>query len=317
MQSLQRSLHNALATLLQIDPAQRIGVLLVILIFLVALNLASSVIYTALASHLLGNFLMVLSPLLTIALAIYWLANRVQPVRSLVDPRLTPSAGQTGMVWMLSIFSARIKLADGNTHSYQIEDLRRALDAPTPDRAQIEQMVEAQTSNLRPLLAAIHHHAGSGRLKHLWLISTDDLANPHGNDLLQPGSRHLVPLVERLLRDVYLMHDLAVHGDDPQLIVHPHQVADTYRAVRYIFQQDAPRLGVPTTELIADLTGGRVPMSCGMILACAPSDWALQFTSTDFDPATNTRSDQPVPVQIEVDLRTVLRQTLDATARQL
>lgn len=317
MQSIQRYVHNALATLLQIDPAQRISILLIILCFLVALNLCSSVIYTALMNQPLGNLLMVVSPLLTIVVAVYWLAQLARRTPTPQEPQLAQPPAHTGMIWMLSIFGASVTLPNGSSRRFAIDDLRAAFATPTPDLALIEQMVEAPHSNLRPLLSAIRHHRAHTQLKHLWLIATDDLPNPFGNESVQRGSKHLRPLVKRLLSEVYPHVDLTIHDDDPQLIVHPHQVNDTYRAVQYIMQRDAPRLGLTPGEIIADITGGRVPMSCGMILACAPNDWHLQFTSTDFDPATNTRPERPIPMQISVDLSTVLRQTLDATGRRL
>jgi hypothetical protein len=317
MLRLQRYLHDALATLLQIDPTQRIGILLIILVFLIALNLSSNVIYTTFANQLWGNLLMLLSPVVTIAIAVVWLARLARQRSRPQEPRLAKPAPHVGLVWMLSIFSVRATGPDGAPLTYRIDELRTALDAPQVDHAAIKAMVEAPSSNLRPLLAAIRHHSASDTLKHLWLLATDDLANPFGNEPIQSGSRHLAPLVRRLLHEIYLFNHLNIHDDDPQFVVHPHVVVDTYRAVAHIFQQDAPRLGLAPSEVLADVTGGRVPMSCGMILACAPNDWHMQFTSTDFDPATNSRPEQPLPMQISVDLRTVLRQTLEATGRQL
>ena len=310
MVSVQRYLHNALAILLQIDPAQRISVILIILAFLYALNLSSSVLYQALSGSLWGVLGMALAPLIPFALILLWLSSSARRRQAAEEPRLTSLAPYPGLIWMVSIFHARVTDHAGKEERYTIDDLQRALATSPIDYTMIKTMVESPSSNLRPLIATIRHHQANHTLQHLWLISTADQAQ-------QLGSYHLAPLIKQLLHQVYCYTHINVYWDDPQLIVHPHQVTDTYRAVHYIFQHDAVRLGLTPSEIIADITGGRVPMSCGMILACTPNDWPLEFTSTEFDPATNHKPDTPLPMKIAVDQRTVLRQTLDAAGRRL
>jgi hypothetical protein len=101
------------------------------------------------------------------------------------------------------------------------------------------------------------------------------------------------------------------------LVVVPDDIGPTYEAVNYVYTQAAPRAGLHPYQVIADITGGRATMTAGMILACAPRGYPLQYTSTLVDPATKEAGERPQPQRLHVDTRAVLRHALEAVNARL
>lgn len=171
-------------------------------------------------------------------------------------------------------------------------------------------MAHVEASNLQPLLQAVRHHDADGTLRHVWLITTADVVGPD-RVVRQTGSQRLGAIIETIL-----LHDcgahLTVHFADPPLIVAPDDVGPTYRALRYVYDVEVSRVGLRPYQVIADITGARATMTAGMVLACAPRGYPMEYTSTIIDPATKAPSDLPVPQRLRVDTREVLQHSLEA-----
>jgi CRISPR-associated endonuclease Cas2 len=220
-------------------------------------------------------------------------------------PAMAPNLGEyPALVAMLGIFVSRgdPQHADAaRRQEWRLPHLRTALDADAPDWDAIQDRVEA--SNLQPLLQAIRHHDRHGGLHHIWLISTADVVADDGR-VLQAGSCHLAPCVERIVRQG-LHHDLAVHHTDPMLLVLPDDIGSSYRAVNGIYTVAAPRLGLYPYQVIADITGGRATMTAGMILACAPRGYPLQYSV--FECVVDARG----YAQMQASVRKIIKPRLD------
>jgi hypothetical protein len=305
LQMIRRQMRNALILLLQIEPQQQLIFALFLLLFLIALNVASNAASNLLAT--VSDWLLLLSPLLLFVIFVLWLLIQQRRVALPRDPTLDPDLGHyPGLVAMLGIFN------DRSGQPWKLANLKAALEEKSPDWGAV--LAHAEYSNLQPLLEAVRHHDRDGELRHLWLISTLDLKKPDGNEI--QGSHALAPLVERIIQHVCSQH-VAVYREDKELIVAPDDVTPTYRALTYIYGVEAPRVGLHPYQIIADITGARATMTAGMILACAPRGFPLQYTSTLADPATKEENDRPQPQRLQIDTYGLLRHALQAVDQRL
>jgi hypothetical protein len=134
-------------------------------------------------------------------------------------------------------------------------------------------------------LEAIRHHLEDGALRHIWVLATSDIKDETGK-IIRPGSHGLVAACERILRAGLGWRGVTVHhcGDEPELIVPPYNVRQAFAVVDRVYRQEAPRAGLADMDVIADITGGTVTMTAGMLLACALLRRPLQYTAADNDP---------------------------------
>lgn len=312
LRSVSRQIQSALVVLLQVDPQQQLVIGVFVFLFVVAINIASNAASNLLAD--LPEWLLLLAPAPVFGVFALWLAAQRRSERAPHDPELTTELGEyPGLIAMLGIFRSPgdPKGEGAAARPWQIEQLRAALDAEEPDWRVILDHVD--NSNLQPLLQAIRHHDHNGQLRRLWLIATADVKRP---DAVQQGSRLLAPLVEKIVVRG-LGHNVVCHYGEPPLIVPPDDIGATYRAVNYIYEQAAPQVGLRPYQVIADITGARATMTSGMILACAPRGYPLQYTSTIVDPAAKETNELPTPQRLRIDTRGILRHALEAVDARL
>jgi energy-coupling factor transporter transmembrane protein EcfT len=319
IRSITRQVQNALVVLLQVDPRQQIAIVLFVLFFVFSLNIAANAVTALLAFS--PNWLLVLAPLFVFVAFMLWLVFQRRHLAVPRDPELTSDLGEyPGLVAMLGLFNSHgnPKAEGAAQKPWRIEHLMTAMNAPDPDWSTILDQVDH--SNLQPLLQAIRHHDRHHDrhqgLRHVWLITTADVTGPEGATI-QAGSHHLAPLVEKIVKQKLADHKAVFHYIDPELIVPPDDIGPTYRAVDFIYQQAIVRAGLKPYQVIADITGARATMTSGMILACAPRGYPLEYTSTIVDPATKTSSQLPVPQRLHVDTREILRHSLEAVNARL
>lgn len=313
LERIQRNLAYVMAHLLQMSPNQQLGWMIAVLVFLLVVNMASNALLDVL--KLSPLFTLLLLPLL-LAILLAW--NGWRSLRTPDVPE--PSTGDRpaphpGLILMLGLFnSAGNKQRPGLAGAdWRRKQLAEAVNAPAPDWPLIIERFEH--SNMQPALEAIRHHSTDGILQHIWLIATDDLKTREGQ-VVQEGSKHLAPLFEKVIKEGFGF-EAQIHYQDPQLTVSPYDVTATYRAVEHIYAVAAQQVGLLPSQVIADLTGGRVPMTGGMILACAPRGWRMQYTTTDRDPVKQGPGDQPAPLEIKVDVRSIQRCSLEALYGEL
>lgn len=317
MNTLARQLQKAIVVLANLDPRLRLTVAVVVLLFSLALSIFANALYDLLRPYpwvVLGlPFLLLLGSLTILAMR-----ERLQPASA---PRITQKPKTyPGLIVMLSIYRSHefADQPDQPSCVWTLADLQNALAQPTVDWASVCQRITH--SNLQPAMAAISYHSHDQRLRHLWLLSTKDLTagiNDDGSDKVkQTGSHHLAPLLARTLKEGF-GYDLRIYHDDSQLRVSPYDISEIYKAVEAIYEVDATVVGLSPDQVIADLTGGRATLTAGMVLACAPRGWAMQYTSTDHDPATGGVADTLIPLRIDVNVSDILRRALETRRSEL
>ena len=299
IERFQISLRNSLALLLQMEPNQQIWSMVVVFLFIILINAASNALYEAL------NLSIWVTPLVLLVVVFgmvfygsHRLPQTLQPAPPFTGPQPQPHAG---LVIFLSLFNSRgdQQSDELRDRDWRRKDLQKAIDDPNIGWPHI---IDRFThSNMRPAIEAIRHHMKDKTLRHVWLISTADLVSPDG-EAIQEGSHHLAPLFARVIKDGFRW-DVTFHHVDPQLCVQPYELRDSYQAVEYVFSQAVQQVNLHPEHIIADPTSGRVPMSGGMILACAPRNWTMQYTTTDRDPAQQGPGDTPIPLTLHVDAK--------------
>lgn len=307
-QRLLASLRNALALLLQMEPNQQIWSMFAVLLFIVLVNAVSNAVYDALNLSIWATPLVLLIVLIG---AVLYGSYRVPPA----PPPAPPFTGDrpsphSGLVLFLSLFNSRGD-QQSNTlrdRSWRRQELEAAINDPHIGWPHI---IERFThSNMQPSVEAIRHHRLDGTLKHVWLITTVDIVGPK-DEVVQEGSCHLAPLFERVITEGFGWN-LEFHYADLQLQVPPYEMRNSYQAVEYVFLQACRQVSLRPEHIIADPTSGRVPMSGGMILACAPRNWAMQYTTTDRDPAKEGLGKTPVPLALHVEAKDLWLCALEA-----
>lgn len=308
LESLSENLRATLSLLLQMDHRTQLRSMLLVLLFLFLANMASNAIYEAL------NLAWWVTPTALVAIVLLAVAGFGWQRRQIRPPALPRTgslpAPHQGMLWCLSLFNAQsVRQANGDRgQTWRRGELEAALAADPVDWPLV---IERCThSNLQPAIEALCHHRAGGGGRHLWLVTTCDLTNGKGK-VVQEGSRHLAPLVKRVLQEG-LQWDVQVHFADPRLNVPPYDTAAAYAAAEYVFEEAARECGLAAEDVVADLTGGRVPTTSGIVLACAPRNWAMEYTTTDRDPVLPEPGETPQPLAIEVDAETLWWTALDA-----
>jgi hypothetical protein len=309
----QLGLGNALSTLFQMDRNQQLRSMVLILMTAFLMELASNALYEALALPIW------FTPLLFVLLilgAILWFSWRhVQLPAPNPPATLDELPCYPGLILFLSLFNSRgdQQRSGISLPTWRQVELEAAMKAPVIDWPTI---IDRFThSNMQPALTAIQHHLSDGTLKHIWLISTSDLKDRTGT-IIQPGSRTLAPLFTKIIREG-CGWNVTVHYEDPALVVPPNDTTATYKAVEYIFVHASLQIGLNPSAIIADFTGGRAPMTAGMVLACAPRSWAMQYTTTDRDPAMLGPTDEPIPVGVDVKVLDLLLSALETIRRRV
>jgi hypothetical protein len=142
---------------------------------------------------------------------------------------------------------------------------------------------------LEPLLTAIRHHTASNalpeeRLRHCWLLLTG-----------HPGvERTYADLPEELER--HGLEDVALH---PVHVTSP-DVRQTYRAVNRVYEDQLEALGLSSSQVVTDFTGGLKPMSVGALLACLFQDRPIEYLESRRDAAGEPIAGSERPVAVDV-----------------
>lgn len=103
------------------------------------------------------------------------------------------------------------------------------------------------------------------------------------------------------------MHDSAVKmmGQFSDLQFSLHALPDLYNTqacylvVRKIFRQEAPDLGIPPLQVIADITGGTKPMTMGMIVACLEGDYPIEHVPTVYEDGKPKGPLPPIQITVQ------------------
>ena len=142
--------------------------------------------------------------------------------------------------------------------------------------------LNVEDSNLEPTIRAILAH--SSRLEHCWLLST------RGKDVA--GSLPVARMLAEYLKQrsgmkcqFHYSEEESITLDDDALVL-----SKTYDLVRRIFL-GSEHFGIPTREMVANITTGFRSMTLGMILACLDRDHGIEFVGTHYDPGGQPSGD--------------------------
>ena len=130
------------------------------------------------------------------------------------------------------------------------------------------------------LLFALEHHQKGGGASHCWLVmqNTEPVQRTYSQLIQQLNAKGL----KTQLHPIYI----------PQL-----EAGDAYQAVRRVFEEEAPKVGLKPEEVIADITGGLKPLTAGMILAAITLDRELEYVESERD-----HQGEPIPGTLRVVL---------------
>lgn len=157
-----------------------------------------------------------------------------------------------------------------------IADRKEAVDTLDFDRLQLEE------SNFQPTIVAIQSHAS--RLEHCWLLAT------RGSN--SPGSLPYARLLAEYLHQrkglncsFYYGEEYSITLDDDAIVL-----SKTYDQVRRVFAE-AFRMGIASSEMVADIVTGFRSMTLGMILSCLDKDQDIEFVGTHYNELGNPGGD--------------------------
>lgn len=319
MSAILRNFHRVLAFVLQAEPQHQLYGLLYLFLFPVVVNLAINALYAFWQPTWWVISLLTVALLVGPALILSVVERRHRQDGHIISYGPLPDQ-KIGLILPLSLFYAPAdnRPAHGRTLAESSEwkqtEIINAVADPTTDWAYLRQRFEQ--SNMGPALAAIRYHANQGVLQHLWLITTLDEKNEFGK-VIQPGSVNFAPVFTRILNDVqgYAMA-LTVHYDDPVLQVGSTDLMAAYHATTHVFTVEAGRWGLTPTQIMVDITNGRLPTSIGMALACATQSWPMQYTTTVEDPLATAFRKMAQPREIAIDPQLLLQYAIRALERQ-
>lgn len=118
-------------------------------------------------------------------------------------------------------------------------------------------------------LFTLHHHAAGSetrRLRHCWVVTT-------------PGAKAAFDELQAQVERADLA--LELHA----VPIREATIEASYRAVRAVHASLAQLCGVQPDDVVSDLTGGLKTMTAGMVLACLPHGYALEYVESDRDEA--------------------------------
>lgn len=317
MQKTLRQLADILATLIGLNPNQRLAAILLMVAGIVTLNWFSDGALSILdgsADYASPRFwiqLLALPLVLFLFVLVTWGFYRQRNAREgeSVNAQNPPEPHQ-GIIIFLSTFRTFASKLPASClgENWRQEDLLLALANEHPDWPHILDHVQA--SNMQVPLEAIQFHYANGMLRKVWVLATKDMHRENG--AIQPGSKHLVETFERILKEGMGM-DVDVIFDDSFMAIPAYDMQASFDAVRHIYGI-APRHGLPPEAIIADITGGTVTMTAGMVLYGALLQRDLQYTAATNEPMEGKPLDRPQPYGIRIDheiiQHSVLRQML-------
>jgi len=307
MRRMIRILTDGLALLLGLNPNQRGLAVLLLVAGLVTLDWFSATTLDLLTGtanwHTLSFWAGMLSlPLVFLAFLItsrqVWLkAGGPRPRPVTTRPHPVPSQGLILFLSTFTTFNPKLP-SERAGEIWKGADLLAALAASQPDWPRILDHVQA--SNIQVPLEAVRYHVERGALRHVWVLTTPDTLDATGK-VERFGSRRYAAAFEQILREALDLGRVQVHHTEPELTVLPYDLQQVFGTVDRIYRQEVPRAGLAPAAVIADITGGTVTMTAGMLLACALLGRRVQFTAAQRDPSEGQVLERPTPYAIQVD----------------
>lgn len=202
-----------------------------------------------------------------------------------------PPTGARGLILLLSRYSPRNQaLKDERTIAPLI---KAVIDAPADKLTQEDfDRLDLLNSNLFPQIKAVDFHAQQGKLRDIWLISTESYAQ---QSTQVKGSEDSAQILSQYLRFQY--------GKRLDVNSRGLSVKDCdYRGLWLLAEEIFRDSGYKDEVIVADITGGTKMMSVALAMACIPPKRRMQYMDSQRDwegnpvPAGDLR-----PIVIDVD----------------
>ncbi len=207
-----------------------------------------------------------------ILFTIWWLIDRSRTRKRAVQLTFKPTKDQPaaarGLILLLSPYDPRnptlreekkLQPLLGDIKSKSIEEL---------SDANFEK-INLLNSNLRPQIKAVEYHQAKGKLRDIWLVTSQSY------DTVK-GSEDAAVILEKYLRLKY--------KDKPEVHREGLSVKEwDYRGLWELGEKIFRESGYKEEVLLADVTGGTKMMSVAMALACIPPGRRMQYVYSERD----------------------------------
>lgn len=199
-----------------------------------------------------------------------------------------PPLPAKGLILLLSPYSPREpELKNPQVLNPLIQKIRETSisDFTWDDFAKIDLL----NSNLRPQIEAVKFHADSGKLKEVWLLSSQE-------SKINQGSEITAEILAKYLQFQYGQKLVINSGQD--YTVEDWNYIKLWQIVQKVFQES----GYKDDVIVADITGGTKMMSVALAMACVPPKRRMQYMDSKRDWQGLPLSQGEIkPVLIDVD----------------
>jgi len=220
----------------------------------------------------------------------WWLDNlrtRKRAVQLTFQPTKEQPAPASGLILLLSPYDPRdVSLRDEQKLSPLIEHIK---NTPSDGLAETDfEKINLLNSNLRPQIKAVEYHLQQGKLRDVWLITSQSY------DAVK-GSEDAALILEKYLRFKY--------GDRPEIYRQGLSAKEwDYRGLWQLGEKIFRESAYKEETLLADITGGTKMMSVALAMACIPPGRRMQYVYSERDWQGNPLPRGDIdPVVIDVD----------------
>ncbi len=200
--------------------------------------------------------------------------------------------GAKGLILLLSPYSPRkVELKNQETIAPLIEAV---INAPIDKLTQEDfERLDLLNSNLFPQIKAVDFHEKQGKLRDIWLLSTQSYETKEGQKV--KGSEDSALILSQYLRFLYGKRlDINWQG----LSVRDYDYQGLWRLAEQIFRDS----GYKDEVIVADITGGTKMMSVALAMACIPPKRRMQYMDSQRDWEGNPLpAGDMQPIVIDVD----------------
>jgi CRISPR-associated protein (Cas_Cas02710) len=214
----------------------------------------------------------------------WWLVDRQRIKRqrqSAIFPVIKePPQAAKGLILLLSPYSPRNEALKKSIELTLL--INQVIATSNPEMADFEQ-IGLLDSNLVPQIKAVKYHLEQGKLRDIWLITTED--SQAAAAILE---KYLYYQHEQSRFDIHRNHRLIQNWE--------------YNSLWQLGEQIFREAGYRDDVLIADITGGTKMMSVALAMACVPPKRCMQYMDSQRDWQGNPLpKGEMEPVVIDVD----------------
>ncbi len=219
---------------------------------------------------------------------LWWWIDRKRTSQITTVMEKQPPTGVQGLILLLSPYSSRNSNFQDPVKLQPLID--EIINIPTEILKEHQfQNIGLSDSNLMPQIKAVEHHIREGKLRGIWLISSESYDSVKGSELA-------AKILEKYLKCLYGAQ-LDIHCG-AKYTVRDYDYTKLCRLAENIFKTSGYRDEV----VVADVTGGTKMMSVALAMACIPPKRRMQYMDSQRDWQGNHLAKGNIePVLIDVD----------------